>query len=174
MVNKVTLVGRVGRDTEVRRLENGTPVGKFSIATNESYKDNTGEWKELTEWHEIVVWRGSAEYAEKNVKKGDLVYVDGKITHRKYTDKDGIERTTTEIVANQTRVITKSGGGTRDTNFPNQESPYTANRSNGYTTTTPPSGSSVQELPKPVDFEVVPAHEMADAPSLDGGNDLPF
>ena len=169
MVNKVTLLGRVGRDPEVRHLENGTPVGKYSIATNESYKDNTGEWKELTEWHEVVVWRGSAEYAEKNVKKGDLVYVEGKITHRKYTDKDGIERTTTEIVANQTRVVSKSGGGNRENSFPTQDSPYSTNRSATNSTATTSSDAT-----KNVDFEVVPQHEMADEPSMEGGNDLPF
>jgi single-strand DNA-binding protein len=180
MVNRVTLVGRVGRDTEVRRLENGTPVGKFSIATNESYKDNNGEWKELTEWHEIVVWRGSAEYAEKNIQQGDLVYVEGKITHRKYTDKNGIERTATEIVASQARVMAKkgTGGGGRESTFPSEESPYASNRSATYTpqtTSTPtPVAATPAALPKPVDFEIVPSHEMADAPNLDGGNDLPF
>ncbi len=172
MVNKVTLVGRVGRDTEVRRLENGTPVGKFSVATNESYKDNNGEWQELTEWHEVVVWRGSAEYCEKNVKKGDLVYVEGKITHRKYTDKNGIERYSTEIVASQARVLGKSGGGGRDASFPTEDSPY-ANRSSSPQTTTATTVAQAEES-KSVDFEVVPQHEMADEPSMEGGNDLPF
>lgn len=168
MVNKVTLVGRVGRDAEVRRLENGTPVGKYSVATNESYKDSNGEWQELTEWHEVVVWRGGAEYAEKNMKQGDLVYVEGKITHRKYTDKNGIERIATEIVSSQARVIAKKGaGGGRETSFPSEESPYAAGRAASYTPTT-------TELPKPVDFEVIPTHEMSDAPNMEGGNDLPF
>lgn len=178
MVNRVTLVGRVGRDTEVRRLENGTPVGKFSIATNESYKDNNGEWKELTEWHEIVVWRGSAEYAEKNIQQGDLVYVEGKITHRKYTDKNGIERIATEIVASQARVMAKkgAGGGGRESTFPSEESPYAAPRSNTPTTAATSFSAPAQtaELPKPVDFEIAPAQNMADAPSLDGVGDLPF
>ncbi len=173
MVNKVTLVGRVGRDTEVRRLENGTPVGKFSVATNESYKDNNGEWQELTEWHEVVVWRGGAEYAEKNIKQGDLVYVEGKITHRKYTDKNGIERTSTEIVSSQARVMAKKGvGGGRDASFPTEDSPY-ANRSSSSNQTTATQVAQTEES-KSVDFEVVPQHEMADAPSMEGGNDLPF
>ncbi len=99
MVNKVTLVGHLGRDPEVRTLENGTKVGSFSLATTESYKDKNDTWQNLTEWHNVVVWRGLAERAERDLKKGSLAYVEGKITHRKYQDKEGQERTTTEIVA---------------------------------------------------------------------------
>ena len=89
MVNKVTLVGHLGRDPEVRTLENGTKVGSFSLATTESYKDKNDTWQNLTEWHNIVVWRGLAERAERDLKKGSLAYVEGKITHRKYQDKEG-------------------------------------------------------------------------------------
>lgn len=99
MVNKVTLIGHLGRDPEVRTLENGTKVGSFSLATTESYKDKNDTWQNLTEWHNIVVWRGLAERAERDLKKGSLAYVEGKITHRKYQDKEGQERTSTEIVA---------------------------------------------------------------------------
>lgn len=99
MVNKVTLIGNLGRDPEIRTLENGTKVGTFSLATNESYKDKNDTWQTLTEWHNIVVWRGLAERAERDLKKGQLAYVEGKITHRKYQDKDGVEKSTTEIVA---------------------------------------------------------------------------
>lgn len=99
MVNKVILIGHLGRDPEVRTLENGSKVGTFSLATNESYKDKTDNWQTLTEWHNIVVWRGQAERAERELKKGSLAYIEGKITHRKYQDKDGIEKSITEIVA---------------------------------------------------------------------------
>lgn len=99
MVNKVTLIGHLGRDPEVRTLENGTKVGSFSLATTESYKDKNDTWQNLTEWHNIVVWRGLAERAERDLKKGSLAYIEGKITHRKYQDKEGQERTSTEIVA---------------------------------------------------------------------------
>ncbi len=99
MINKVTLVGNLGRDPEIRTLENGTKVGTFSLATNESYKDKNDTWQTITEWHNIVVWRGLAEKAERELKKGGLAYIEGKITHRKYNDKDGIERSVTEIVA---------------------------------------------------------------------------
>ena len=105
MVNKVTLIGNLGRDPEVRHLENGSAVGKFSVATNESYKDKAGEWQTLTEWHEVVVWRSLAERAERDLAKGKLVYVEGKITHRKWQDKEGNDRNSTEIVANTFRLL---------------------------------------------------------------------
>lgn len=119
MLNRVTLVGHLGRDPEVRRLENGTPVGKFSIATTESYKDTNGEWQNQTEWHDIIVWRAQAEQAEKVLKKGSLVYIEGKLTHRKWTDKNGIERYTTEIVASSFRGLDKPVRN--DNSFPSQE-----------------------------------------------------
>jgi len=100
MINKVTLIGHLGKDPEIRTLENGTKVGTFSLATNENYKDKNDTWQTITEWHNIVVWRSLAERAERELKKGNLAYIEGKITHRKYTDKDGVERSTTEIVAN--------------------------------------------------------------------------
>ncbi|MFZ1751379.1 MAG: single-stranded DNA-binding protein [Saprospiraceae bacterium] len=99
MVNKVILIGHLGRDPEIRTLENGTKVGTFSLATNESYKDKTDNWQTVTEWHNIVVWRGQAERSERELKKGNLAFIEGKITHRKYQDKDGNEKSITEIVA---------------------------------------------------------------------------
>jgi single-strand DNA-binding protein len=107
MVNKVTLIGNLGRDPEIRTLENGTKVGTFSLATNESYKDKNDQWQTITEWHNIVVWRGLADRAERDLKKGHMVYVEGKITHRKYQDKEGVERTTTEIVASVVNSLEK-------------------------------------------------------------------
>lgn len=108
MVNKVTLIGNLGRDVEVRRLESGTAVAKFSVATNESYKDNkTGEWKKQTEWHDVICWRHLAERAEKQLAKGKLVYIEGKLTHRKYQDKEGIDRYKTEVVAGTFRLLEK-------------------------------------------------------------------
>jgi single-strand DNA-binding protein len=123
MLNRVTLVGHLGKDAEVRRLENGTAVGKFSIATTESYKDANNEWQNLTEWHDIVVWRSQAEQAEKNLKKGSLVYLEGKLTHRKYTDKNGIDRYATEVVAAIVKNLEKSKSDGVGTYFPSQEPP---------------------------------------------------
>ena len=116
MVNKVTLIGNLGKDPEVRALENGAKVAKFSIATNENYRDKSGEWQTQTEWHEIVAWRAVAERAESSLKKGMTVYLEGKLSTRTWQDKDGNNRKTTEVVSNYFRVINRntsnsSGGG---------------------------------------------------------------
>jgi single-strand DNA-binding protein len=107
MINKVILVGNLGKDPDIRTLENGTKVGTFSVATNESYKDKNDQWQTLTEWHNVVVWRGLAERAERELKKGGMVYIEGKLTHRRYQDKDGVERSITEIVANTCNSLEK-------------------------------------------------------------------
>ena len=110
MLNRVTLIGNLGRDPEVRRLESGIAVAKFSVATNESYKDKSGEWQKITEWHDIVCWRYLAERAETQLKKGGMVYVEGKLTHRKYQDKEGKDRYITEIVANTFKSLERREG----------------------------------------------------------------
>lgn len=107
-VNKVILIGNLGKDPEVRYLEGGTAVAKFTLATSENYKDKTsGERKTLTEWHNIVVWRGLAEVAEKYLKKGSQIYIEGKLRSRQWQDKDGVNRYTTEIVADTLQMIGK-------------------------------------------------------------------
>lgn len=106
MINRVILVGSLGKDPEVRTLENGTKVASFSLATSESYKDKNDAWQSLTTWHNIVAWRSLADKAEKLVK-GATVYVEGKISHREY-EKDGVKRTTTDIVANSIVSMVKS------------------------------------------------------------------
>lgn len=111
MVNKVTLIGNLGRDPEIRHLENGSMVGKFPVATNENYRDKNGEWQTITEWHDVVVWRSLAERAERSLKKGSLVYIEGKLTHRKYQDRDGVERYITEVVANTIKPLDRREGG---------------------------------------------------------------
>ena len=104
-VNKVILVGRLGRDPEVRHLENGAAVANFSIATSETYKDrNTGERREQTEWHNIVLWRGLADVAERYLKKGDMIYVEGKLRTRSW-EKDGVTRYTTEVVGREMTLL---------------------------------------------------------------------
>jgi single-strand DNA-binding protein len=116
MVNNVTLVGRIGRAPEIRTLENGTMVGKFSIATSENYKDKVGEWQENTEWHDVVVWRSLAERVQSQLGKGMLIYLTGKLTHRKWQDKDGNNRKTTEVVANYIRKM--PGQNNNNNNMP--------------------------------------------------------
>ncbi|NBC10074.1 MAG: single-stranded DNA-binding protein [Bacteroidetes bacterium] len=115
MVNRVILIGNLGKDPEVRRLENGAVVAKFPVATNENYKDKSGEWQTITDWHDVVVWRTLAERAENTLTKGDQVYVEGKLSHRTWQDKDGNNRRTTEVVANYFRIVNRrdksSGGG---------------------------------------------------------------
>lgn len=120
MINKVTLIGYLGADPEIRTLDNGTSVGRFSLATSESYKDKNDEWQSQTEWHNIVVWRDLADRAGKNLKKGSLCYVEGKISYRKYTDKDGIEKFITDIVASTFRGLEKKEGG-NEQRFPESE-----------------------------------------------------
>jgi single-strand DNA-binding protein len=111
-VNKVILVGRLGKDPEVRNLENGASVANFTMATSESYKDKTtGEKKEVTEWHNIVLWRGLAEVAAKYLHKGDMIYVEGKLRTRSW-EKEGVTRYTTEVVGdNMTMLSTRREAG---------------------------------------------------------------
>ena len=118
MVNKVILIGRLGRDPEVRRLESGTAVAKFSLATDESYKDKEGNKVQQTEWHNVVVWRGLAEVAEKFLRKGMLIYVEGKLTHREYTNKDNEKRYITEVVANNFQMLERKDSGSSSGYFP--------------------------------------------------------
>ncbi|MBP6090118.1 MAG: single-stranded DNA-binding protein [Crocinitomicaceae bacterium] len=111
-VNKVILIGNLGKDPEVRHLENGAVVANFSIATSESYTDkSSGERKEVTDWHDIVVWRGLAEVVEKYVKKGYKVYIEGKLKKRSWQDKEGNTRYTTEIIADELSILSRPEGG---------------------------------------------------------------
>ncbi len=104
-VNKVILLGNLGKDPEVRYLDNGVAVANFSLATTESYKNKEGERVSQTEWHNIVLWRGLAEVAEKYLKKGSSVYIEGKIRTRKWEDKDGNTRYNTEILADNMTML---------------------------------------------------------------------
>lgn len=105
MVNKVTLIGRLGKDPEVRTLENGTCIAKFPLATDESYKDKNNEWQTLTEWHNIILWRDLAERSEKHLKKGYLVYIEGKLTSRSWQDEHGVTKYITEVRASTYRLL---------------------------------------------------------------------
>jgi len=105
MINKVILVGRVGKDPEVRHLDNNSVVASFTLATNESYKNKNGEKVTNTEWHNIVVWRSLAEIAGRYIKKGTMLYVEGKIRTRSWNDKDGNKRYTTEIEADNFQML---------------------------------------------------------------------
>jgi len=104
-VNKVILVGHAGRDAEVRYIDNGAAVASFTMATSETYTSKTGEKVTTTEWHNITVWRGLAEFAGKYIKKGQQLYVEGRIRTRSYDDKDGIKRYVTEILADTINLL---------------------------------------------------------------------
>lgn len=111
-VNKVILVGNLGKDPEVRHLENGRAVANFSMATSETYKNRQGERVTNTEWHNIVLWTPLAEIAEKFLKKGNQVYIEGKLTTRSWDDQDGNKRYTTEVVGREMTLL-----GSREDNM---------------------------------------------------------
>jgi single-strand DNA-binding protein len=120
-VNKVILVGRLGRDPETRYTGGGQAVANFSVATDETYKDRNGERQKRTEWHKIVVWGKQAEIAQQYLKKGSLIFIEGRIQSREWQDKEGQKRTSFEIVANNFRMLggraegaaAGAGGGSR-------------------------------------------------------------
>lgn len=98
-LNRVMLIGNLGKDPEIRILESGTKVASFPLATTETFKNKNGEKVDQTEWHNIVVWRGLADIAEKLLHKGTQVYIEGRLRTRKWEDKEGHKRYTTEVVA---------------------------------------------------------------------------
>lgn len=108
-VNKVILIGNLGKDPELKQTQNGTAVATFSIATSETYKDKTGNKQEKTEWHNIVVWQRLAEICNQYLHKGKQVYIEGRLQTRKWQDRDGNDRYSTEIVANQMQMLGRAG-----------------------------------------------------------------
>lgn len=134
-VNKVIIVGNLGRDPETRYMPNGDAVTNIAVATTESWKDKTsGEKKELTEWHRVTFYRKLAEIAGQYLKKGSQVYLEGRLQTRKWTDKDGVERYSTEIIADSMQMLgSRQGGGNEGGNdaAPRQQgdaAPRPANR----------------------------------------------
>ena len=143
-VNKVILIGNLGKDPEVRRLENGAIVASFSIATSETYTDRTtGERKDNTDWHNIVVWRGLAEVVEKYVRKGQKVYVEGKLKTRSWTDQAGATRYTTEVVADELTILT-----------PRNDSDKPASSNN------PPYPNEEPQNPSPMNLDISPNDDL--------------
>lgn len=109
-VNKVILLGNLGKDPEVRHLENGRAVANFSMATSETYKNREGERVTKTEWHNVVLWTPLAEIAEKYLNKGNQVYIEGKLTSRSYEDKEGNTKYITEVVGREMTLLGKPSG----------------------------------------------------------------
>ena len=123
-LNKVMLIGRLGRDPEVRYMPNGSPVCNFSVATSETWTDrNSGQRQERTEWHNITLYGRVAEVAGQYLKKGSQVYLEGKIQSRKYTDKNGVERTAYEIVCHEMKMLGGNDAHMQPAPPANQEPP---------------------------------------------------
>lgn len=110
-VNKVIVVGHIGRDPEIRNTQSGQQVASFSVATDESYKGKDGQKVEATEWHNVTVWGKQAEFVANYLAKGRLVYVEGKLKTEKYTGKDGVEKYTTKIIAERVQGLDKRPEG---------------------------------------------------------------
>ncbi len=106
-LNKVTLIGNLGKDPDVQTLEGNIKVAKFSLATTETFKDSNNQTHSSTDWHTIVLWRGLAELAEKYLKKGSLVYIEGKLKSRSFEDREGIKKSVTEVLGDQLILLDK-------------------------------------------------------------------
>ena len=122
MYNKVILIGNLGADPELRTLESGSRVVKLSLATNENYQDKSGEWQKRTEWHNVIGWNNLADRMEKSLKKGMMVFIEGKVAYRKWQDQEGKDRYTTDINANTMRILERrdSSGSGYTNNFPGE------------------------------------------------------
>ncbi|HFC7873868.1 MULTISPECIES: single-stranded DNA-binding protein [Neisseria] len=172
-LNKVILIGRLGRDPEVRYMPNGEAVCNFSVATSETWNDRNGQRVERTEWHNITMYRKLAEIAGQYLKKGGLVYLEGRIQSRKYQGKDGIERTAYDIVANEMKMLggrnENSGGAPYEEGYGQSQEAYQrpAQQSRQPASDAP---SHPQEAPAAPRRQPVPAS----APVEDIDDDIPF
>ena len=110
-LNKVMLIGNLGKDPEVRYTTSGTAVASFSLATSEKFKNKSGEWEEKTEWHNVTLWARLAEIAGEYLSKGKTVYIEGRLQTRKWQDRDGKDRYTTEIVGEKMQMLSGKGEG---------------------------------------------------------------
>jgi single-strand DNA-binding protein len=122
-VNKVILIGNLGKDPELRYMPNGDAVANITLATTETWKDKGGEKQEKTEWHRVVFFRKLAEIVGEYLNKGSQVYVEGRLETKKWTDKQGAERYTTEVVASNMTMLGKKEGGTPDKSFHSESRP---------------------------------------------------
>lgn len=172
-LNKVILIGRLGRDPEVRYMPNGEAVCNFSVATSETWNDRNGQRVERTEWHNITMYRKLAEIAGQYLKKGGLVYLEGRIQSRKYQGKDGIERTAYDIVANEMKMLggrnENSGGAPYDEGYGQNQEAYQRPAQQSRQPS-PDAPSHPQEAPAAPRRQPVPAA----APVEDIDDDIPF
>jgi single-strand DNA-binding protein len=132
-LNKVMLIGNLGKDPEVRYTAGGTAVASFSLATTEKFKGKNGEWEEKTEWHNITLWARLAEIAGEYLSKGKTVYIEGRLQTRKWQDKDGKDRYTTEIVGEKMQMLSGKGeGGGNNARPSGGGRPYQDNQTSSY------------------------------------------
>jgi single-strand DNA-binding protein len=170
-VNKVILVGNVGKDPEVRYLEGGTAVCSFPLATSETYRNRDGDKVTTTEWHNVVLWRGLAEIAEKYVRKGSQLYIEGKIRTRSWDDRDGNKRYTTEVIADTMQMLGKR------TEEAQQQQPVAGGSGNQQAAQDKSRQGAVRQ-PQSLQDNEQPAHEETGSgePEIDQvqEDDLPF
>ena len=171
-LNKVMLIGNVGRDPEIRYLEGNsatgaqTKVATFTLATTERYRDRSGELRENTEWHNIVAWRNSADTAEKFVRKGTSLFIEGKLRTRSYTDQSGVKKFTTEIVVDNLQLLSPRRPDQEDEQGAFQQPAQPA-----YQPAAPAGFQPRAEQPAPAQ----PAYSGPQAPAAEeGSDDLPF
>ena len=148
-VNKVTLIGNLGADPEVRYTNNGSAVANIRLATAESWRDkDTGEQQERTEWHRVVFFSRLAEIVGEYLKKGSQVYVEGRIQTRKWQDRDGNDRYTTEIVANEMQMLGgRGGGGGGSSGFESANAPSTVDETKSQGAPEPPMDDFDDDIP---------------------------
>ena len=123
-LNRVIIVGNLGRDPELKSTPSGSRVLEISIATSERFRDKDGNDQEQTDWHKIVMWNQKAEYVARNTRKGSTLYVEGKLRYRKYTDNNGNERTVTEILADNVTVIGSRTSDSSSSNYVGEQPQY--------------------------------------------------
>lgn len=169
-LNKVMLIGNAGRDPEVRYLEgnqtNGTKVATFTLATTERYKDRSGELRENTEWHNIVAWRNSADIAEKYIRKGTQVYIEGRLRTRSWTDQAGVKKFTTEVVVDSLQLLGRKPEGAPQYGAPAQPQ-YGQQPQYG-------TQPQQQQYGAPASQPAAPAINININPQEDASDDLPF
>ena len=165
-VNKVILVGNVGKDPETRYLDEGTAITKFPLATSENYRNRDGQRVENTEWHNIVLWRGLAQVAEKYVKKGTQLYIEGRIKTRSYDDSEGNRKYITEIVGDQMQMLGRRTGEEEDQSDQSGQSGSRPSR--------PPQAEGEREAGSSQEDSSSDESEAPFNGEDDGPDDLPF
>jgi single-strand DNA-binding protein len=151
-VNKVILIGNLGRDPEVRYMPSGDAVANISIATTETWKDKNGEKQEKTEWHRVAMFGKTAEIAGEYLKKGSQVYIEGRLETRKWTDKEGQERTTTEVRADRMQMLGSRSGGSERMAPPEDDAPRAAVAAPAKKPAGAAKGSSLEDLEDDIPF----------------------